>query len=184
MNAKSLFIVFLWFASMGTGCAAAPNTDAYLLHYFLDIKEDRFYSTGQDGERFYDELQAYKHRERTYFDLLGRSRKEGAVSDDVRRFIFLGHAAKSRNDAGLMEAFNSDFMSVFGANSETVLATLKQIPALQPSSCYYLGRYFGFEDRNIGGLELFLEKYRKPLDDALGTDRGRGCVDTMKDVAK
>jgi hypothetical protein len=185
VNARYFVTLFLLFASVGTGCASVPESDdAYLVHYFLDIKDERFYSTGPDGKPFYDELQAYKHREKTYLDLLERSKKRPADIEDVKRYLFLGYAAQSRNDGGMMEAFNSDLMAVFAANTKEVLSALTQIPSLQPSSCYYLGRYFGFEDRNTGGLDPFLERNRQALADALGAEKTGRCISIMEEVAR
>lgn len=180
---KYILALFLVFAGTGTGCAA-PSGDAYLLHYYLDIKEERFYSKGSDGKPFYDELQAYKYREKTYLDLFQKSKRESAAGEDIKRFLFLGHAARVRNDAGIIEAFNSDLMSVYRTNRTEVLSALKQIPGLQASSCYYLGRYFGFEDRNVGGLDSFLESNGPVLKDILGPDSSQRCISTMKEVAR
>lgn len=180
---RYLFTLILLLAS--SGCARAqPSTDAYLLHYFLDIKEESFVAKGSGGEPYYDELRDYKFREKTYLDLLAKSKVKPADPGDIKRLLFLGFAAQSRNDAGMMEALNADLMGVFTANRQTFLSVLKQTPDLQPASCHYLGSYFGFEDQNSGKLQSFLGKNETAMRNALGQEAASACIGTMSQVAR
>lgn len=158
-------------------------SDDVLLDYFLDIKKEKYFEK-RNQTLVYNELKAYKSIEAEYQKLLERTKSASASDTDVRRFTFFGFAAYHRHDAASMEAFDSDFMLVFNSNTEKVLDILALQPVLIKSSCYYLGTYFGFEDKHKGEQEAFYQKYEGLMLNKLGQENTSACISMIASGAR
>lgn len=61
-----------------------------------------------------------------------------------------------------------------------MLRVLRELPFLVPSTCHYLGRYFGHEGRTVDGKARFWEENQPVLDRALGPDEAARCFDSFR----
>ena len=91
-------------------------------------------------------------------DLYARLHEAAAGGDDeaLAAWLLLGFAAQVTVDGATSEAFIGDAKPMLDARGEAMVGQLALSPWLVPSTCYYLGRYFGWEDRHADEREPFL----------------------------
>jgi hypothetical protein len=70
----------------------------------------------------------------------------------------------------------SDVEPIYESHEPQFLRTLQELPFLVPSSCYYLNRYFGFEDKNLEKKPAFLEKHVPVMQTFLRSDNLKECL--------
>ena len=162
-------ILFFLITVTSTACVAAgSNTNPYF-DFLLNIKN-------QDQ----DELSALKNREKFYLDLREKASAKNADIVAIKQFLFVGFSAYNRNAASTMEALNTDMMLMYNNNSSRMLEALKELPFLIDSSCHYLGKYFGFEDKHINELPQFLSANKNDINHTLGDQLGQQCLNAIE----
>lgn len=153
-------------ALLAAGCATtakAPGSDEGLLvNKLLDLPDPAFAAPGA-----YDALGELKAWHALYGARLAGAAGERADAE-LRRYLLVGFVGWARADAGITQAATSDLMSLYQRRRDDVLRVLGELPFLAPSTCYYLGAYFGFEDRNREGKDRFWDDNRAGLGRALG----------------
>ena len=175
---KSILAAILFISA--TSCAA--KNEISLVDYFLNIKGETFYEN-KNGQPVYNELKAYKAIEKKYIDLVEAARIPQATEKSLKYLLFFGYAAYQRNDAASMEALSSDLMTVYLNNKKNFLTALRDAPTLIPSSCYYLGNYFGFEDKHKGEYEGFYNEQKNSFLEHLNENQTAACFTVMKETA-
>ncbi|HRD64802.1 MAG TPA: hypothetical protein PKY50_01475 [Candidatus Competibacter sp.] len=85
--------------------------------------------------------------------------------------------AREKLDAATTEAFAGDLVPLYEKHEEPVLAVLRDLPFLVPSTCRYLSRYFGFEDRNREKKPAFLATHADRIERALAPEDGKHCLE-------
>ncbi len=164
-----LFILFYLLSS------SAYSLDDQYLNYLLNIKSEK-YNKNIEGKAIYDELAEYKDVERLYLETRNQAIKKQAKTDDIKYFSFIGFVAYNSNDAATKEAMLSDFIQVYYANRENLLSVLDELPFLIPSSCYYIGKHFGFEGKFTNDKEPFMKENKVYIKKALSKDNAEKCL--------
>jgi len=158
---KKLLVLVLLVAA-GCNARLPESGDAeFILDYALAIRTAEYYYTDKDGTRHYDSLREYQHWQLLYDKYktaIGQS--QNRTERDFRYWLFLGHISWSVSDAAGMEAFSRDLMPVYNRDSTVFLETLRELPFLVSSVCYYLNNHFGFEGDNQDGKLRFVESNR------------------------
>ena len=124
-----------------------------------------------------NELEQWKKWE----SLLLECREEVDVADPdtLQNFLFLGYVAKETNAAASKEYMIGELYPLYKANSESFLKALKQSPLLTEASCYYLGRYFGFEDRKTITKAEFLKEHAGVIYGGLPPGQAQTCLHAL-----
>jgi hypothetical protein len=179
---SKIFLFMFFSLSTVSGCQAAEepdhsfspaiSDDGLLVSTLLNISQPVFIKDG-----VYDGLTAYKAWGDLYERTLNQART-GSVKDDssLRRFLFLGFIAGARTQAATSEAFTSDLMSLYRQRPEQILIVLRDLPFLVPTTCHYLGAYFGFEDREPEGKPGFLKENRERIQSLLHKSEAAMCL--------
>ncbi|MDX1606730.1 MAG: hypothetical protein R3202_11095 [Candidatus Competibacterales bacterium] len=137
----------------------------------------RIVDTLLDLERPSDNpLQDYHAWEALYLKYAERAREADADGAAVKIYLLVGLVARQTLDAGLMEAFATDLLPIYERHERTVLEALRQTPVLLEPTCNYLGRYFGFEDRNREYRVVFLERHTDTIREILASDGAEACL--------
>ena len=166
-------------ALLAAGCAttvkAQVSDEALVVNKLLDLPDPAFAAPGA-----YDALGELRAWEALYGARLAGATGETRADAELRRYLLVGFVAWARTDAGIKQAATSDLMPLYERRRDDVLRVLGELPFLAPSTCYYLGAYFGFEDRNREGKDRFWEDNRAGLDRALGPSGLAGCGDAFR----
>lgn len=96
--------------------------------------------------------------------------------------VFLVDRQQGRIGAN-SEILSTDLVPRFEKDRDAFLAAWKESPWLAPSGCSYLGKHFGFEDRNAEGRAPFLTRHEGPIRAALGPEVGADCVERIRTTA-
>lgn len=99
--------------------------------------------------------------------------------DTLRDFLFLGYVARETNAAATREYMIGELYPIYKSAPETLLSVLKQAPAFTESSCYYLGRYFGFEDRETITKAAFLKDNAGRFYASLSPEQAQRCLNAL-----
>lgn len=162
----------------GAGCGAARrpvSDDTLLVSKLLRVPDPTFVRA--EG---YDALGELKSWEALYARTLARARTEAGRSDEsLRRFLMLGFVARARADAAMSESATTDLMPLYLSRRNEVLRILLELPFLAPSTCYYLGAFFGFEDQSAADKEPFLEENRPVIERSLGPQEASICFESI-----
>jgi hypothetical protein len=119
-------------------------------------------------------------------ELYARYRDAAAAGDAqaLRVWLLIGQVALARADAGSVEAFSADLMPVYAAGPDAVLAALSENGWLVPSTCFYLGNWFGHEGRHAGDRPAFLAAEAPRIAAALHPRDARGCIGQIVSPAR
>ncbi len=161
--------IFLFFSS------SVFSTESSFLNALLNIKSEKYYKT-IDGNTFYNELIEYKDLEQLYLQSRKKATKKQANLDDIKFFSFIGFVAYTTNNAAAKEALSSDFIQVYFTNRDRLLSILEELPFLIPSSCYYIAKHFGFEDKFKNDKETFIKDNKVYFTKALNKDNYKKCL--------
>lgn len=122
-----------------------------------------------------DELSRWKQWESLLVECkqsLSKSRTEQALSD----FLFLGYVGFASNGAATREFMASEVYPAFAKSPDVFLKVVGENPVLVESSCYYLGRYFTFEDNDEGTKKDFLSQYANDISSKLTLQDAKRCI--------
>ncbi len=168
---KNIF-VFSLFLFLSSG---VYSTESLYLDALLNIKSEKYYES-INGKKVYHELKEYKDRGKIYVETRSKVTKKEASKDDIKFFGFIGFVAHTINDAGVSEAMLSDFIQVYYANRDNLLNVLEELPFLIPSSCYYIGKHFGFEGKFTNDKKPFMNENKVHFLKALSKDNAEKCL--------
>jgi hypothetical protein len=154
-----------------------PQDAAEIVNSLLDLPNSRFYFEQKDGTKSYNELKEYKSWGALYDKYAQLSVKSEDFSEEkLKVYLLLGMVAKLRIQAATMEALNSDLMQLYEKHEKSVLTVLNELPYLIPSTCHYLNRYFGFEDKNLEKKPAFLQKHVPIIKATLHETKAQSCL--------
>ena len=108
-----------------------------------------------------------------------RDAASGGDPQALRVWLLIGQAALAKADAGTVEAFSAELMPVYAAQPEAVLSALADNGWLVPSACFYLGNWFGHEDRNADDLPAFLAAEAPRIAASLHPGAAGACLDQI-----
>lgn len=155
----------------------APNDAASILDTLLDLENPAYRSINERGQSTYNALRAYQDWAALYEKYAQRDRDNTQFSQDhLRVYLFLGWVAQEKLDAATTEAFAGDLVPLYEKHEESVLAVLRDLPFLVSSTCRYLNRYFGFEDRNREKKPAFLSARANRIKRALAPEDAERCL--------
>jgi hypothetical protein len=159
----------------------APNDAALILDTLLDMENPTYRSTNERGESTYNALQAYQDWAALYWKYAQQDQNTPFREDFLRIYLFLGQVAQEKLDAATTEAFTSDLMPLYEKHGDSVLRVLRDLPFLVPSTCRYLSRYFGFEDKNHEKRPAFLAAHADEIKHALAPEDAKRCMDPFRE---
>lgn len=168
-----------------TQCMAEeyPPIDAQdaqeILSVLLGVRMAQYQSENADGEKVYNPLKAYHGWGDIYQKYYTDAKTHGRLND-IKVYLFLAYTARLKNQIDSSEVFSTDLYTVYIKHEKTLLAALKKNPYLIPSTCYYLGNYFGFESKHSEDKPGFLAAHRKTLLDTLGEKHAETCLMQIK----
>ncbi|HCK82356.1 MAG TPA: hypothetical protein PK880_06980 [Candidatus Competibacter sp.] len=158
------------------------NDAALILDTLLDLENPAHRSTNEQGKPVYDALRAYQDWAALYQKYAQRDRDSAQFSQDsLRVYLLLGWIAQAKLDAATMEAFAGDLVPLYERNEESVLGVLKDLPFLISSTCRYLDRHFGFEDKNRDKKPVFLAAHADRIKQVLTPKDAESCIRYFED---
>ena len=99
--------------------------------------------------------------------------------DTLQDLLFLGYVARETNAAATKEYMIGELYPIYQSAPDALLSVLKQAPAFTESSCYYLGRYFGFEDRETMTKAAFLKDNAGRFYASLSPEQAQRCLNAL-----
>lgn len=122
-----------------------------------------------------DELSRWKRWEALLLacrQALNTNHTERALSD----FLFLGYVGFATNSAATREYMISEVHPAFIKAPSMFLKVIAEQPVLLESSCYYLGRYFTFENNNTSTKQEFLSQHANRFFANLTLNQAKHCI--------
>ncbi len=162
-----------------SACASGPpSVDSdVMINRLLHIDNEKFMSKTDDGEAFYNSLMEYKEWELLYIKYSKYDSDDKNLTEvELKNLLFIGYISWINSDAATSQSFSSDLVPIFNQNKSTVLNVISELKFLIPSTCYFLGNYFGFEGKNLEKKASFLEQNSSLLTRALGEANGETCL--------
>ncbi len=162
-----------------SACASSPSTvdSDVMINRLLHIDNETFISKTSDGEPFYNSLMEYKEWELLYIKHSKYDSGDRNLTEvELKKLLFIGYISWINSDAAISQSFSSDLVPIFHQNKSTVLNVISELKFLMPSTCYFLGNYFGFEGKNQENKASFLEQNGPLLIKALGEANGTTCL--------
>lgn len=157
-------------AALGAGLAGPasagvpPDDAAEVVETLLGLEPAR-HATPLAAMKGWGELYARHHR--------------GARQGDptaMRLWLLVAFTAAAKADAATSESFSSDLVPVFLAQPAPLLSTLADNAWLVPVTCFYLGRYFDFQDRRGAGREAFVAQHAPLINRSLPAVSAQRCL--------
>lgn len=173
----------LFFFALGSACAINPTAidSDVMINRILHIDSEKFVSKTTDGEVFYDSLKEYKEWESLYIKYSKYDSEDKKLTEvELKKLLFIAYISKLNADAAISQSFSSDLVPIFNQNKSTVLKVISELKFLMPSTCHFLGNYFGFEDKNLEKKQDFLEVNGDLLIKALGESDGEICLKLIR----
>jgi hypothetical protein len=156
--------------------AGEPPDSRLLVDTLLGIETPAFVANGS-----YDGLRAVQAWHELYARAAAGARQQPDPGNErLKTFLLVGFIAHAQHMAATAESFIPDLMGVYQLRREDVLTALVDSPVLTPTTCHYLGRFFGFEDRNAGGKAMFLTSERPALERRLPPRDAAACIDEIE----
>lgn len=169
MKKLAIFPLLLFFTSV------LYSTENPYLNFLLNIKSEKYYDT-INGKILYDSLAEFQDLDKLYVETRSKVTKKEAHLIDIKFFSFIGFVAYNRNSAATKEAMLSDFIQVYYANRDNLLSVLNELPFLIPSSCYYIGKHFGFEGKFTNDKKTFMKNNKVYFSKNLSNDNYVKCL--------
>jgi len=169
----------LFFLLFETACASTPvSVDSdVMINRLLHINNEKFMSKTDSGEPFYNSLMEYKEWELLYIRYSKYdSENINLTKNEIKKLLFIGFIARENSDAAISQSFSSDLVPIFNQNKSIFLSVISDLKFLMPSTCYFLGRYFGFEGKNSEKKEIFFDENSPLLIKILGESGGKVCL--------
>lgn len=152
-----------------------------MINRLLRINDERFMSKTDKGERFYNSLKAYQQWEQLYLKYSKHGSSDKNLTEfELKKLLLIGYISRQNSDAAMSEAFSSDLIAIFNQNRANFLAVIADLNFLIPSTCYFLGNYFGFEGKNQQEQQTFLTTNKSFIIEALGESDGDVCIEYFK----
>ncbi|MCF6338932.1 MAG: hypothetical protein L3J84_13470 [Gammaproteobacteria bacterium] len=181
-NLKKLsFTLFLLlFESACASTSIAGDSDV-MINRLLHIDSEKFMSKTDSGESFYNSLMEYKEWESLYIKYSKYDSKDKHLTkDEIKKLLFIGYITKVNSDAAISQSFSSDLVPIFSQNKSIMLNVMSDLTFLMPSTCHFLGRYFGFEGKNLEKKQAFLDRNSPLLVKVLGVTDGKVCLEYIR----
>ncbi len=169
MKKLAVFLLILFFTSV------LYSTENPYLNFLLNIKSEKYYET-INGKMLYDSLAEFQDLGKLYVETRTKVTKRNAHLNDIKFFSFIGFVAYNRNAAATKEAMLSDFIQVYYTNRDNLLSVLNELPFLIPSSCYYIGKHFGFEGKFTNDKKPFMNENKAHFLKKLSKDNAEKCL--------
>ena len=148
------------------------------LQVLLHIDNEKFLSKTNESKPFYDSLAQYKEWEALYIKYSKYNSNDKTLTDvEMKKLLFIGYISRLNSDAAISQAFSSDLVPIFNQNKSTILRIISDLRFLMPSTCYFLGKYFGFEDKNLEKKQPFLKMNSPLITKFLGEEAGEECLE-------
>jgi len=159
---KVLFITLIMLFS-ANAFSASSQEESLLINMLLNINSEQYVDQQTDGTTSYDSLREYQDWTQIYINNSNYdSNNKTLTAKQIKKLLFMAFISKTNNDAGLAEALSSDLVPIYNANKTLFLQSLHELDFLLPATCYYLGNYFGFEDKHKSEAKQFIAD-NKPL---------------------
>ena len=97
----------------------------------------------------------------------------------LKNFLFLGYVARETNAAASKEYMIGELYPIYKENPAGFWKVLKQNPLFTEASCYYRGRYFGFEDRKTISKAEFLKENAGAIYNSLPLGQAQTCLNAL-----
>jgi hypothetical protein len=160
----------------GAPSADDPPDSRLLVDTLLGIETAAYFANGS-----YDGLRALKAWQALYERAAAGARQQPDPGNErLKMFLLVGFVAQAQHMAATAESFIPDLMDVYQLRRDDVLAALADSPVLTPATCHYLGRFFGFEDKNAGGKAAFLANERPALEGRLTPADAASCIEEIE----
>ncbi len=180
MNLKLLLLLCL--ISINPIIAHSSEQDAkIMLDMLLSIKNDKYNTTTNEGKAIYDSLLEYKTWSRVYIKYAKPFKKNKRLTkQEMKYLLFIGFVARAILDASTSESLATDIIPIYNQNKALLLKSLASRNFLIPSTCYYMNRYFGFEDKNEEKKIPFIKQNKELIIMSLGKVKGDQCMSYFK----
>ncbi len=173
----------LFFLIFAPACASSHTIvdSEVMINMLLHIDSEKFMSKTSSGEAFYNSLLEYKEWESLYIKYSKYDSDDKNLTEvEVKKFLFIGYISRLNLDAAMSQSFSSDLVPIFNQNKPIVLSVISDLKFLMPSTCYFLGNYFGFEGKNLDKKQAFLKENSPLLVKVLGESEGKACLEFIK----
>ncbi len=174
------------------------NSDSNIfINKLLKINDPQFITQASDGTSTYHSLNAYKAWEALYIrytkrdlvdnvtdgstdSLKQRSSDKELTKTEIKKLLLIGYIAKLHADGATSQSLSSDLTPLYNSHSTSFLQVMTELPFLIPSTCYFLGNHFGFEDKHADKKTPFLKANAALLVTALGAEQGNACLEKIR----
>lgn len=183
MNLKKLLLLLLlYFININPIIAHSNEQDAkIILDMLLNIKNEKYNKITNKGKAIYDYLLEYKTWNRVYVKYAKPFEKNKRLTEqEMKYLLFIGFVARTNLDASTSESLATEMISIYNANKTLLLKSLANRNFLIPSTCYYMNRYFGFEDKNEEKKIPFIKQNKELIIMSLGKAKGDQCMSYFK----
>ncbi|GJL49587.1 MAG: hypothetical protein NPIRA01_08140 [Nitrospirales bacterium] len=174
-------VIFLVTVNLLASSALADNfhdDSAFLIRTLLNIENSALMENGQ-----YNGLKEYKAWGALYERYHESAQSKSDLhSEGLKVFLFIGYVAHARLQAATSESFTSDLMPIYLTRQDSLWEILRENPFLVPSTCHYLGAFFGFEERHVEGKPAFLSETRPIIKQALPHKEAELCIKRLEEA--
>ncbi len=147
-----------------------------ILSSLLGVNKDRHSYTDGRSKSHANELMLFKELEEIYIQYI-EPQDNGVYTEKQLKIIMLfSFYAVNKNSGAFNEYLATDLMPIFLDNQSTFLAHMRELPFLIPSVCDRLSAYFGFENKDQFGKEVFIEKIKFQMHAILTDKQARSCL--------
>jgi hypothetical protein len=154
-----------------------PGDAALIVDTLLDLKSVAGHPSDAGSRAADNPLRAYQAWSALYEKYAQRDLEGDHFSEGrLRIYLLLGWVALEKLDAGTMEAFASDVLPLYEKRPDQVLRALRDAPFLVPSTCRYLNRHFGFEDKKRDIKQYFISANSDKIKNALAAEDAERCL--------
>lgn len=177
LRTATLVLVLAVACAVAADRARAAAADPYrlLLYNLLDLDQRELFEPGEYSPLA--ELNAWTD----LYEALRDKARTDATADQrhLKGFMLVGWIARARNHFATIGSFNTDFMALYDARPDDVLAVMAAQDFMLPEMCTYLARFFFYEQRDPEGRRQWESRHRTRIEARLGPDNARRCLDAF-----
>lgn len=167
---RSAMIGMLTFG--GASVASADNANVPLSENEAYVLLDHLLGLSAVSSNKAVELQRYKQ----WANLHARLMRESKFNkDQMKIYLFALFIAEQRVKVDSLEEMAKEIVPIFTKQPEVMLAVLKEVPFLLPSTCNRIGTHFELFSSERD-KQKFLTSYEKMINDKLGKEHAVACL--------
>lgn len=148
-----------------------------LLSSLLNVNENKYTYSDDNGVKQPDSLKLFKELERIYSRNIEPDQPNGQTSEKrLKVIMYFSFYAQAKNSGAFQEYLAEDLMPLYLNNMDSFSAVMKELPFLIDSNCNRLNAYFGHEGKNEEKKHDFVNHNAQKLTQYLSGDQKKVCM--------